>query len=307
MTRTSKVRLTTPMATRLVRLGCEFIHTSVVPVSSVFQVEPRATMDPSINPGVRLRDETWSVPNNVELHPYVDLYGNRCQRMEIPEGESTISYSVVAEVPDEAEEVNLDAKQHSPRDLPDDVLLYTMPSRFCLPDELGAEAWRLFGDGPRGYARVQAIIDHIHERLTFKYGTSSSWSTARDVYESGYGVCRDYAHLAITFCRALNIPARYVFGYIPEIDITRDPAPMDFAAWMQVWLGDRWYTFDPRNNAERKGRVLIGIGRDASDVALVTSYGAPWLKQMIVVAREIQPGEENLPLVTDQDLSTQSA
>lgn len=296
------------MATRLIRLGCEFIHSSVVPVSSVFQVEPRATQDPSINSGVVLSRASWSVPDNADPRSYVDLYGNRCRRMEIPEGESRVTFSALAEVPDEPEEVNVDAEQHSPRDLPDDVLLYTMPSRFCLPDELGAEAWRLFGDGPRGYGRVQAIIDHIHERLTFQYGTSSSWSTARDVYESGYGVCRDYAHLAITFCRALNIPARYVFGYIPDmLDGQRDPAPMDFAAWMQVWLGDRWYTFDPRNNGQRRGRVLIGIGRDASDVALVTSYGAPWLKKMTVVCEEIRPGEEDQPLIRPSDLGSVSA
>lgn len=293
--------------TRLVRIGCEFQYSSAYQVSSVFQVEPRSPESPSVNDGVVFRDEKWSAPSQAPQSAYTDLYGNRCRRVELPEGESTVSFTAIAEVPDAVEEVNEEAEQLAPADLPDDVLLYTMPSRFCLPDELGAEAWRLFGDGPRGYARVQAVIDHIHDKLTFQYGSSNSWSTARDVYEAGYGVCRDFAHLAITFCRALNIPARYVFGYLPDMDIKPDPVPMDFAAWMQVWLGDRWYTFDPRNNAHRKGRVLIGIGRDASDVAMVTTYGGPWMKKMTVVAEEIAAEEIGEPVIRPGDASTEPA
>lgn len=274
------------MGMRQIRIGCEFIHSSQWPVAAVFQVEPRATEAPSINPDVTLTDVQWSIPDGVDHHTYLDLYGNTCRRLVLPEGESTIAYSALAQIPDDTEAVDLDAPEIPPEDLPDDVLLYTMPSRFCLPDELGAEAWRVFGQMPKGYRRVQAILDHVHKHLTFQYGSSNSWSTARDVYESGYGVCRDFAHLAITFCRALNIPARYVFGYLPDMDVPDDPAPMDFAAWMQVWLGDRWWTFDPRNNRARKGRVLIGVGRDASDVAMVTTYGAPWMKRMTVVSEE---------------------
>ena len=127
----------------------------------------------------------------------------------------------------------------------------------------------------------------MNEYLTFAYGSSTATSTAADVFESGRGVCRDFTHLAISFCRALNIPARYVFGYLPDMDVPPDPAPMDFAAWMEVWLGDRWWTFDPRNNIRRKGRILIGRGRDASDVAMATTFGGPLLEQMVVQAGEI--------------------
>jgi transglutaminase-like putative cysteine protease len=151
---------------------------------------------------------------------------------------------------------------------------------------LGNEAWSRFGDIPGGYRRVQAICDHVNSHLTFQYGSSGAQSTAVDVNNSGFGVCRDFTHLAISFCRSLNIPARYVFGYLPDMDIMRDPNPMDFAAWMEVWLGDRWWTFDPRNNRRRKGRILIGRGRDASDVAMVTTFGAPLLESMTVVAEE---------------------
>jgi transglutaminase-like putative cysteine protease len=137
-----------------------------------------------------------------------------------------------------------------------------------------------------GYRRVQAICQHVHDHLTFQYGSTNAWTTAADVNMSRLGVCRDFTQLAISFCRALNIPARYVFGYLPDLDVPVDPNPMDFAAWMEVWLGDRWWTFDPRNNIGRKGRVVIGRGRDASDVAMATTFGGPYLETMVVRSEE---------------------
>jgi transglutaminase-like putative cysteine protease len=189
-------------------------------------------------------------------------------------------------VPDAVEDADEDAPEIPPDQLPDDVLIFTLPSRYCLPDVLGAQAWNTFGQLPTGYRRVQAICDYVHNHLQFSYGTSGPWTTAADVHASGYGVCRDFAHLGVSLCRALNIPARYVFGYLPEIDVEAKPAPMDFAAWMEVYLGDRWWTFDPRNNERRKGRVLIGRGRDAGDVAMATTFGAPYLESMIVIAED---------------------
>jgi len=143
-----------------------------------------------------------------------------------------------------------------------------------------------FGGMTPGYRRVRAICDHVHGHLTFQYGSSTALSSAADVNLSRRGVCRDFTHLAISFCRALNIPARYVFGYLPDLDVPPDPAPMDFAAWMEVWLGDRWWTFDPRNYMRRKGRIVIGRGRDASDVAMATTFGGPLLETMVVHAEE---------------------
>jgi transglutaminase-like putative cysteine protease len=158
--------------------------------------------------------------------------------------------------------------------LPDGVLCFVMPSRFCLPDELGHEAWQRFGALDPGWGRVQAIVDYVHGYLEFVPGASNPWTTAGDAYRAGQGVCRDFAHLAITFCRALNIPARYVFGYLPEIGIPAGPPEaMDFAAWFEVYLDGRWRTFDARNNRPRTGRVVVGRGRDAVDVALTTSFG----------------------------------
>ena len=164
-----------------------------------------------------------------------------------------------------------------------------------LVDVLGDEAWSRFGALAPGYGRVRAICDHVHSHLTFQYGSTTALSSAADVNLARRGVCRDFTHLAISFCRALNIPARYVFGYLPDMDVPPDPAPMDFAAWMEVWLGDRWWTFDPRNNIRRKGRIVIGRGRDASDVAMATTFGGPLLDSMVVQAEEqvqsSQPGQ----------------
>jgi transglutaminase-like putative cysteine protease len=172
-------------------------------------------------------------------------------------------------------------------DLPNATLLYTLPSRYVLPDVLADEAWRLFGAMAPGYRRVAAICDWVHEHVVFTPGSSTPLTTAADVYLTGKGVCRDFAHLALSFCRALNMPARYVFGYLPEIEVAPLPEPMDFAAWIEVYLDSAWYTFDPRNNEARKGRIVIGRGRDALDVAMVTTFGGPVLERMEVWAEEV--------------------
>ncbi len=268
--------------TRLVQVGCEFGYLAEVPTAAVFHVQPLAEAP------VVVRGTQTSVVPDTPVRGYVDLYGNPCQRLVIPAGRSLFRCAALVEVPDATEDVEATAAELAPDDLPDDVLIYTLPSRFCLPDLLADEAWSRFGGLARGHGRVQAICDHVHQHLTFLYGSSGPTTTAAEVNASGYGVCRDFTHLAITFCRALNIPARYVFGYLPEIDVPPSPAPMDFAAWMEVWLGDRWWTFDPRNNRPRKGRVLIGRGRDAADVAMATTFGAPVLETMLVWSEEVR-------------------
>jgi transglutaminase-like putative cysteine protease len=268
--------------TRRVRVGCEFVYAAAVDTPAVFQVEPLDAAP------VSLARREWSTEPAAPIRRYADLYGNPCTRVTLPAGRSTLRFDASVLVPDAAEDAGEDAPELPPDRLPDEVLIYTLPSRYCLPDVLGDEAWSRFGAVPAGYSRVQAICDHVHGHLTFRYGASGPLTTAADVNASGFGVCRDFTHLAISFCRALNIPARYVFGYLPEMDVPPGPAPMDFAAWMEVWLGDRWWTFDPRNNRRRKGRILIGRGRDASDVAMVTTFGAPLLESMTVHAREEQ-------------------
>jgi transglutaminase-like putative cysteine protease len=263
---------------RRVQVGCEFVHHAEIPTPTVFQVQPLDV------PVVKVLQARSSVEPEVDSHGYTDLYGNP---LILPAGRSVFRYEALVDVPDATEDADEDAPELAPGSLPDDVLIYTLPSRYCLPDMLGDEAWSRFGGMPTGYRRVQAICDHVNKHLEFRYGSTTALSTAADVNTSGFGVCRDFTHLAISFCRSLNIPARYVFGYLPDMDVAPAPEPMDFAAWMEVWLGGRWWTFDPRNNRRRKGRVVIGRGRDASDVAMATTFGAPVLESMVVQAEEV--------------------
>jgi transglutaminase-like putative cysteine protease len=265
---------------RRVRVGCEFVHVAAIDTPTVFQVEPQGAAPISI------AQHAWSIQPELRIRRYTDLYGNPCVRVVLPAGRSALRFDAMVLVPDATEDADEQAPELPPDELPADVLIYTLPSRYCLPDMLGDEAWSRFGAMSTGYPRVRAICDYVNGHLTFSYGSSGPQSTAMDVNTSGFGVCRDFTHLAISFCRALNIPARYVFGYLPDMDVPADPAPMDFAAWMEVWLGDRWWTFDPRNNRRRKGRIVIGRGRDASDVAMVTTFGAPLLESMTVRAEE---------------------
>jgi len=269
------------MVSRTLRVGCEFVYLAEVPTPALTQVEPDESGP------AQVLTASWETDPEFDRTSYADIYGNTCQRVLLPAGRSTLTYDARVSVPDATEEVDLDAAETPVVDLPDAALLYTMASRYVVPDVLGDEAWKLFGSLPPGYRRVQAICDHVHGTLRFAYGSSTSLTTAAEVVDAGFGVCRDFAHLALSYTRALNIPASYVFGYLPDMDVEPDPAPMDFAAWMEVFLDGTWWTFDPRNNMPRKGRVVIGRGRDALDVAMVTTYGGPLLERMDVWAEEV--------------------
>jgi transglutaminase-like putative cysteine protease len=264
-----------------IRVGCEFRYDVTWPTPTVIQVQPRQ------DGAHQLLQETWQTTPERPLHTFHDIYNNTCQRLLMPAGEQVFRYDALVEVSGEPDPVVPDAVQMPVEELPDDVLHFTLPSRFCLSDELSDTAWQLFGATEPGWSRVQAICDWVHTNIRFQYGTSHSMTTALDIYKQGVGVCRDLTHLAVTFCRALNIPTRYVFGYLPDIGVPPPDAPMDFCAWMEVYLSGRWWTFDPRNNMPRIGRVLIGRGRDALDVAMVTTYGSPRLQSMIVWADEV--------------------
>ena len=232
----------------------------------------------------QLVTESWSTTPPLPVDEYVDIYGNPVKRLLAQQGPLGLRYDAHCVVPDEADPDGSGAGQTPVEEIPGELLHYTLPSRYCLSDVLMGTAWELFGQTRPGWARVQAICDWVHDNLRFQYGTSNPLTTAVDVFNSRQGVCRDFAHLAVTFCRAMNIPARYVFGYLPDIYVPLPPEPMDFAAWMEVWLDDRWWTFDPRNNARRVGRVLIGRGRDALDVAMLTTFGPAAFLSMSVWA-----------------------
>jgi transglutaminase-like putative cysteine protease len=215
--------------------------------------------------------------------------------MTIEAGVVDVSYRAKVRVSALADPVEASATEIHPIDLPGEVLMYTLPSRYCLPDELGHEAASRYGHLAPGWSRVQAVMDDVHDHLSFRYGSSTPSSTAVDVFHAGEGVCRDFTHLGITMCRALNIPARYVMGFIPDIGVPPPDAPQDFCAWLEVYLADAdgrggWHTFDPRNNERRIGRVPIARGRDAVDTAIMTSYGRHDLLGFEVIADEIDDG-----------------
>lgn len=239
------------------------------------------------------RQSDLEAPERITFDPpvrateYRDGFGNLCLRMTAPAGRIVISNGFIARDSGEPDLVVPEAKQHSLEDLPDHVLVFLLGSRYCDTDRLGDEAWSLFGHTSPGWSRVQAICDYVHDRIEFGYHHASSLRTAWDGHNDRRGVCRDFAHLAITLCRCMNIPARYCTGYLGDIGVPPDPAPMDFSAWFEAYLSGQWYAFDARHNIPRIGRILMARGRDATDVALSTSFGPSRLTDFKVVTNEV--------------------
>jgi transglutaminase-like putative cysteine protease len=252
----------------LIRLGYEIAIDCVeaTPVISLLEIHKDRQAD------IKRQTRVLTSPS-VPTRLYHDLDGNTCRRFTAPGGGFRILYDAVIEDSGEPDEVNTLAREVPVAELPDDVLGYLLGSRYCETDHLSDLAWQVFGPVPPGWARVQAIVDYVHNRLSFGYGYARPTRTAAQAHEERVGVCRDFAHLAITLCRCMNIPARYVNGYLGDIGVPVDPAPMDFSAWLEVFLDGKWYTFDPRHNMPRIGRVVIARGRDATDVPLLHSFG----------------------------------
>jgi transglutaminase-like putative cysteine protease len=209
----------------------------------------------------------------VPLSAYRDSFGNWCTRLVAPMGRLTIASTAVVRDSGEVDVVVPSAQQHTIQDLPEGALVFLLGSRYCDTEKLSDMAWNLFGHTPLGWSRVQAVCDFVHTHITFGYEHARASKTASEAFHERRGVCRDYAHLAVAFCRCLNIPARYCTGYLGDMGTQPPYGPMDFAAWFEAYLGGRWYTFDARNNVPRIGRVLIALGRDAIDVAITTTFG----------------------------------
>lgn len=208
----------------------------------------------------------------VPITPYRDGFGNWCSRIVAPPGRMRLFADGMVRDSGVPEVATRDAIQHAVQDLPAETLVYLLGSRYCETDRLSDIAWKLFENTPPGWARVQAICDFVHNHIRFGYQHARATMTAYEVYSEGKGVCRDYAHLAVTFCRCMNIPARYCTGYLSDIG-TPKPWVGDFAGWFEAYIGGRWHMFDPRNNVPRIGRVLIAQGRDASDVPITQTFG----------------------------------
>ena len=264
-----------------IRAGYEISYDCPQPTPMILQL--------SVHPS-RISDLlTW---DRVRLDPpipantYHDVFGNFCHVIRAPAGRLTMSTDFLVQDKGEPDAVDPQAKQHALEELPVDTLVFLLGSRYCETDRFTDIAWSQFGNVPKGWRLVQTICDYVHDHIKFGYEHASPTKTSWDAHGEGRGVCRDFAHLAVTLCRCMNIPARYCTGYLGDIGVPPDPAPMDFSAWFEAYLGDRWYTFDARHNKPRIGRILMARGRDATDVAIVTSFGPCTLAGFKVVTSE---------------------
>ncbi len=271
-----------------VRVGCELVYTSEyeTPMMSIIRARPESRYH-------KVLEEHRSTEPDDGFSTYTDLFGNEVWRDTIGPGSLKLRHDVVAEVPAEPDPVLPGLLATPVSALPDDVMLYTLPSRYCQLEYFMDDAWKLFGHIRGGWEQVQAICDWLHENIRYEAGSTPATSSY-EAYQDRHGVCRDFAHLGVVFCRALNIPARFVAGYLPDIDVPPDWRPMDFHAWFEAYLDGEWRTFDARHNRPRIGRVLIAYGRDAVDAAFSTVYGGARLTHMKVWADEV-PDDFRLP------------
>lgn len=236
-----------------------------------------------------IASETALTLNGQTADPVVpDAHGNLIRRFIAQPGRTALELSGVIEDGGAYEEQLADQPLVPVGELPDDAMLYLLPSRYCESDNLGSVAWQQFGHLPQDASRIRAVVDHVHNNITFGYRHARSNRTAAEALTERVGVCRDFAHATIALCRALNIPARYVNGYLGDIGVPRDPTPMDFSAWVEVFAGGRWFTVDARHNRPRIGRIVIARGRDATDVPLIHTFGPHTLQDFVVVTEQIE-------------------
>jgi transglutaminase-like putative cysteine protease len=270
-----------------IRIGYELEYSFPQPVPMILTLSVHYSRAADL-----LRPDHLLTEPSLPLSAYRDGFGNWCHRLLAPAGNLRIWSDTVIKDPGVPEPVYNLARQHQVGELPNDVLVFLLGSRYCETDRLSEVAWQLFDKAPTGWARVQAICDFVHQHIQFGYEFASPTKTAWDAYNERRGVCRDYAHLAVTLCRCMNIPARYCTGYLTDIGLAPPFAPMDFAGWFEAYLDGGWHTFDPRNNAARVGRVLIARGRDAADVALNTTFGPNKLESFRVWAHDVRDTQQ---------------
>jgi transglutaminase-like putative cysteine protease len=262
--------------------GYEISYDCPQPTPMILQVSVHPTRMPDLISWDGLLIDPL-IPSNT----YHDTFGNFCHVIRAPAGRLTLSTDFLVQNSGELDEMAPEAEQHALEHLPVEALMFLLGSRYCETDRLSDIAWSLFGHLPKGWSLVQTICDYAHDRITFGYEHASPTKTAWGAYTERRGVCRDFAHLAVTLCRCMNIPARYCTGYLGDMGTSPPYGPGDFAAWFEAYLGGRWYTFDPRNNVPRIGRILMARGRDATDVAMVTSFGPCTLAGFKVITDEV--------------------
>ena len=265
-----------------IRAGFELLYDCPQPTPMILQV--------SVHPSRQADLISWDglqITPPIPANTYHDTFGNFCHVIRAPAGRLGLATDFLVQDSGALDEIVPDARQHRLEEPPVDSLIFLLGSRYCETDRLSEIAWSLFGKVQPGWPLVQAICDFAHERITFGYEHASPTKTAFDAYTERRGVCRDYAHLAIALCRCMNVPARYCTGYLGDMGTEPPYGPGDFAAWFEAYLGGRWHIFDPRNNVPRIGRILMARGRDATDVAMVTSFGPCTLAGFKVFTDEV--------------------
>jgi transglutaminase-like putative cysteine protease len=267
----------------LINYGCEITVSvaNLTPMICLLDIHPERRAD-------ICAETPFLTQPLVPTSSYIDMFGNQCRRFVAPAGDLTLRLDGTITDSGLQDPVVAQAHEIPVQNLPSDVLVFLLGSRYCETDKLSQTAWDMFGAMTPGWGRVQAITDYVHHRLTFSYQHARATRTALEAHDERVGVCRDFVHLLITFCRSLNIPARYVNGYLGDIGVAPYPAPMDFSAWAEVFLGNRWYAFDARHNVPRIGRIVVARGRDATDVPLVHSFGPHLLKSFKVWTDEVK-------------------
>lgn len=270
----------------IIRAGYQLVLETNVPTPMISMLTIRPSRFPDLHTPHRIE-----MSAELSTHDYRDAFDNICTRMTLPSGTTTLSCDFMIADSGMHDRQSPFAIQHEVRDLPDDVLIYLVGSRYCETDLLCQSAWWHFGHTAPGWQRVQAIVDFVHQHITYGYQYARSTRTAWEAYNERVGVCRDFAHLAVTLCRCMNIPARYCSGYLGDIGIDPVDVPMDFHAWFEVYLGGEWHSFDARHRIPRIGRILMACGRDAADTALTTAFGSVRVASFKVHTDEVSHAE----------------
>lgn len=270
-----------------IRVGYRIEITTTQPVACMTLLDPHPSRDGDMVGSPTPRVTSLADGSDVAVREYVDGFGNRCRRLMVPSGGALFTNDMVVSdtgIPDQWDKL---AQEVPPDDLPSDVIEYMLSSRYCEVDELSAAAWSLFGNYAPGWNRVQQICNFVNAQIRFDYQFARNTRTAAQAMNERVGVCRDFTHLAIALCRAMNIPARYCNGFLGDIGVPPDPAPMDYNAWFEAYLGGKWYVFDARHNVARIGRILVARGRDAADIPMIHTFGPHFLQRFEIFTEEV--------------------
>lgn len=272
-----------------IRVGYRIEIGTIQATPGILLLDPHPGRQPDFVTGPNARAASVADGSDVPVEEYTDGFGNLCRRLVIPAGGVILTNDMVVRDSGMPDQFDQAAVEIWPADLPSDVIEYTLPSRYCEVDELSATAWNLFGSFAPGWNRVQQICNYVNAQICFDYQCARSTRTAAQAMNERVGVCRDFTHLAIALCRAMNIPACYCNGFLGDIGVPPDPAPMDYNAWFEAYLGGTWWTFDARHNVPRIGRILVARGRDAADIPMVHTFGPHVLNRFEVITEEVSP------------------